>query len=215
MIHRDPGRLHVLTDTRLQRLYDHVELAALAFSGGADVVQIREKDPSVGHDERVRIAREVLARPGARRVLIDDHVDVARAAGAHGVHLGPRDLPVAEARRRLGPTSWIGSTANDVAEATSARHGPADYLGVGPVFETRSKAAPAAALGLARLAEIVAAVTLPVIAIGGIDGRNVADVMATGVHGVAVLSAVVCAADPRSATLELRRRLDATVARIA
>lgn len=211
---RDPGRLHVLTDVRLQRRFDHVALVRLALEGGADVVQIRHKAPQTTPEERVRIARQAMRHAASGRVLINDHIEVARRSGAAGVHLGRNDPGAAHARLVLGEQAWIGVTANDLDEALRRSREPVDYLGVGPVFATGSKAAPAPVLGLDGLARIAAAVQVPVIAIGGIDRHNLADVMATGVHGVAVLSAVVCTDEPAMETALLRQRLMDAVARV-
>jgi hydroxymethylpyrimidine kinase/phosphomethylpyrimidine kinase/thiamine-phosphate diphosphorylase len=209
------GRLHVLTDEVLQSRFSHVELARLAAVGGADVVQYRDKRPMTTR-ERVVIATEIRrAIESTRAILVvDDHVDVAVAASAQAVHLGRDDLHPSHARRLLGPHVLVGGTANDLAEARSVAETPIDYLGVGPVFGTRSKSRPAAALGLERLAEIVRAVDKPVIAIGSINRERVASVLATGAHGVAVLSDVVTAEDPSAATRALRRAIEREVSRV-
>jgi len=207
---RTVGRLHVLTDVTLQGRYDHVELARLALAGGADVLQYRDKR-TLARSERLRTARDLneLAIARGARLIVNDHVDVAAEVGAAGVHLGPSDADLATARLRLGGTPLIGATANDLAGARSVATAPIDYLGVGPVFGTRSKRDPAPALGLDGLREIVEAVALPVIAIGSISADRLAAVLATGAHGVAVLSAFVHAPDPASAVRELRLALDA------
>ena len=203
------GRLHVITDEVLQDRYTHVELARRATAGGADAVQFREKRPSPTRAlvETVRAMRETLA-DGAL-LVVNDRIDVAAAAGARAVHLGRDDLDVATARRLLGAGALIGGTANSLAEALRVAETDVDYLGVGPVFGTRSKASPAPPLGLDVLRTIVRAVAKPVIAIGSISADRVASVLDTGAHGVAVLSAIVCHADPAGATAEVRRAVDA------
>lgn len=203
------GRLHVLTDETVQERFDHVQLARLAAEGGAEVVQLREKRPR-GVEELVAIAERMLEalEPFGAMLIVDDHVEVALRARAHGVHLGREDVSATVARERLGDGFVIGATANDEQVALRVAAGPVDYLGVGPVFGTRSKERPAPALGIARLGAIARAVDRPVIAIGNITAERVAEVLAAGAHGVAVLSAVVGAADPRAATSALRRALD-------
>lgn len=195
------GRLHVITDETLQSRFSHAELAGLAARGGADVVQLREKRP-MDAAERLALAEAVRSALDGQptRWLVNDHVEIALRAGAHGVHLGPRDLSPVAARRRLGPSAWIGATANDLETARRLDDEPIDYLGVGPVFGTTSKVNPAPVLGLAGLAAIVATVRHPVIAIGGITPERVAEVLDAGAHGVAVLSAVVSFADPAERT---------------
>ena len=203
------GRLHVITDEQLQSRYSHAQLAALAAAGGADVVQFREKRPRATR-ELIETARAIQAAIGEAptALLIDDRVDVAAATDA-AVHLGRDDLPPDIARRLLGPHAIIGGTANSLDEAQRVAAQPVDYLGVGPVFGTASKGDRAAPmLGLDALREIVQAVDKPVIAIGSITADNAASVLETGAHGVAVLSAVVCAAAPQAATQEIRAAID-------
>jgi hydroxymethylpyrimidine kinase/phosphomethylpyrimidine kinase/thiamine-phosphate diphosphorylase len=195
---------------RLHALVDGPELARAAAAGGAGVVQYREKRP-LPTRELVAAARAVRQAADAL-VIVDDRADVAAAADAHGVHLGRHDLPPPVARALLGPSAIVGATANSVAEAreVAARWGRlVDYLGVGPVFATRSKADPAPPLGLPALAEICAASPLPVVAIGGITSpARVADVLAAGAHGVAVLSGITQAPDPRAAAAAFAAALE-------
>jgi len=209
---RRVGRLHVITDETVQHRFRHEELAAAAVAGGADIVQYREKRP-LPDEQRLATARRVVAAAGPAHCVVNDDVDIARQAGAWGVHLGPADVSPLEARARWPEACCVGATANDLTRALRIVAGEVDYLGVGPVFPTASKARPAPVLGLSGLAEIAAAVERPVIAIGGIDEDNVAAVLATGVWGIAVLSAVVTRADPRAAVGRLRERVDRQVAR--
>jgi thiamine-phosphate pyrophosphorylase len=204
------GRLHVITDVALQDRFSHVELARLAAAGGADAVQLREKRwwPTRALVETAEAMRRALE--GAPVCLVvDDRVDVAVAAGARAVHLGRDDLDVATARRLLGVDALIGGTANSLAEASRVAATDVDYLGVGPVFGTRSKANPAASLGLDGFRAIVLAVPKPVIAIGSVTADRVRALLDAGAHGVAVISAVVCQADPAAAAREFREAIDA------
>ena len=206
------GRLHVITDEQLQSRYSHAQLAAFAAGGGADVVQFREKRSRTTR-ELIETARAIQAAIGdaPTALLIDDRVDVAAVVHA-AVHLGRDDLPPDIARRILGPDAIIGGTANSLEEAQRVAAQPVDYLGVGPVFGTTSKGDRAAPmLGLDALREIVQAVDKSVIAIGSITADNVASVLETGAHGVAVLSAVVCADDPQAATGRIRAAIDRTL----
>jgi hydroxymethylpyrimidine kinase/phosphomethylpyrimidine kinase/thiamine-phosphate diphosphorylase len=193
----DPGRLHVLTDECAQSRFTHGDLAFLAAAGGADVIQFREKR-DWSEARRVETARAMVRRleGTAARLVVNDGVEVAAACGAAGVHLGPRDADPRAARVRLGPAATVGVTVNDPQRLQSVRHRGATYYGVGPVFGTRSKAAPAPALGIEGLARIVAAADRPVIAIGGLTPERVSEVLDAGASGVAVLSDVVCSADP-------------------
>lgn len=203
------GRLHIITDEQLQSRFSHAQLAACAAQGGADIIQYREKRPRTTR-ELIETAEAIRAAIGTApaALLIDDRADIAAALDA-ALHLGRDDLPPPIARRLLGPDAVIGGTANSVDEARRVAAQPVDYLGVGPVFGTTSKGDRAAPmLGLDRLREIVAAVDKPVIAIGSITADNAPAVLQTGAHGVAVLSAVVCADDPTAATREIRAAID-------
>ncbi len=202
------GRLHVLTDFWLQQRLAHAELARRAIEGGADTIQFRQKH---GHlRQQPPAARRVAAVCQAAHVplIIDDHLPLALATGAQGVHLGQADFPVAEARRVLGPQAVIGATATTAAGACRAEADGASYIGFGPVFATRSKANPASVKGLRGLAAACAAVDIPVIAIAGITPEHVAAVIEAGAHGVAVLSHVAPADDPAAATSHFRQAID-------
>jgi thiamine-phosphate pyrophosphorylase len=174
------------------------------------VVQYREKR-QLSTEARIATARAVVeaVRGLATRVIVNDRADVALACEAWGVHLGEGDLDPAAARRLLGGEAVIGATANELERAVAVAVPAVDYLGVGPVFGTDSKAAPAPTLGLEGLARIVAAVDRPVVAIGNITADRVASVLATGAFGVAVLSAVVCRPDPRQEARRFRQEIDA------
>ena len=172
----------------------------MATRGGADTVQYREKRPRLTR-ELVADAKAVLdacTATGAR-CIVDDRADVMAAVGAHGLHLGRDDLAPGVARRLLGPDVLIGGTANSLEEAREVWQRPIDYLGVGPVYGTRSKANPAPVLGIEQLRAIVTQCPVPVIAIGSITAARVAEVLDTGAYGVAVLSAITCVADPEAA----------------
>jgi thiamine-phosphate pyrophosphorylase len=204
------GRLHVITDATLQDRFSHVELAALAARGGADMVQLREKRPwSARALVETAVGMRRALEGSATCLVVDDRVDVAVAAGVRAVHLGRDDLDVATARRLLGGDALIGGTANSLEEALRVAATDVDYHGVGPVFGTRSKANPAATLGLDGLRAIARAVPRPVIAIGSVTADRVRALLDAGAHGVAVISAVVCQADPAAAAREFREAIDA------
>jgi len=193
------GRLHVITDEVLQTRYSHAEVAALAIRGGADTVQYREKRPLLTR-ELIEDAGAVkgACEDGGVACIVDDRADVAAAVRADGLHLGRDDLPVSVARSLLGPDVLIGGTANSVEEARRVWQQPIDYLGVGPVYGTRSKANPAPVLGIEVLRAIASECPVPVIAIGNITADRVGEVLDAGAHGVAVLSAITCAENPEA-----------------
>lgn len=205
------GRLHVLTDFTLQQRYAHAELARRAARGGAGAIQFRQKTGGVRHALREADRAATACAAAGVPLLINDRLDVAQAVGAAGVHLGQMDLPVATARRILGPRALIGATATTPLQARHACDDGADYVGFGPVFPTHSKANPASIKGLSGLAAACQACRVPVIAIAGITPERVASVIEAGAYGVAVLSAVVLADDPEAATARFRAALDAAV----
>jgi thiamine-phosphate pyrophosphorylase len=202
------GRLHLLTDTVLQASYSHVDLTRLAIAGGADTIQLRQKTGTTR--EMIEVAREMKRVCAAAGVtfIVNDRVDVAIAAEADGVHLGQDDFPIQLARTLLGGDRVIGGSAGTLEEALKCQSEGADYVGCGPVYPTTSKHDAGPASGLSLLKQVMARVSLPVIAIGGITAENAPEVMATGIHGIAVISAVCCQLDPEAATKTLRRAME-------
>jgi thiamine-phosphate pyrophosphorylase len=177
-----------------------------ALEGGVDVFQLRAKDAD---DEQVlaaaQVARELCDAAGAL-LIVNDRPDLARLAGADGVHVGQDDASVAEAREQLGPELLVGVSTHTPEQIDDAGTAGADYIGVGPVHATPTKPGRAAVgHDLVRYAAVAA--DLPWFAIGGIDAANVDQVVAAGAQRIAVVRAVADAADPRSAARELRAAL--------
>jgi thiamine-phosphate pyrophosphorylase len=195
--------LYAITDRRLAGGRSSAEVMEKAIRGGVTLVQLREKE--AGGREMVAEAQALLAvtRRYGVPLIINDRLDVALAVDAEGVHLGQEDIPCRLARQILGPEKIIGVSASSVEEARQAEADGADYLGVGAVFPTGTKADAGEAIGLEPLKAIKAAVKIPVVAIGGINAANAAAVAATGVDGLAVVSAVVAAPDPQDAARRL------------
>lgn len=134
--------------------------------------------------------------------IVNDHADIARAADAHGVHLGQDDLPIEVARKVIGPEGIIGISTHSLEQARAAAAAGADYIGFGPVFRTATKdAGPVQDLEMLRA--VRSEVAVPIIAIGGIDAKNAAEVIATGADGIAVISAVLDAPDIEAAAKDL------------
>jgi thiamine-phosphate pyrophosphorylase len=200
------GNLHVITDAREGR--DALGTVSAAVRAGAPVVQVRVK--GVTDRALYEFARRVVGVCAAHGAvcIVDDRVDVAVAAGAAGTHLGADDLPVAAARRVAGPGHLIGGTARDPGRAAELVAAGVDYLGVGPAYETSTKAGLPAPLGPGGIAAVARAVRVPVIAIGGITARRIPELVAAGAHGVAVVAAVSDVDDPAAATRDLLRALD-------
>jgi len=202
------GKLHLLTDTVLQSRFSHVDLTRLAIAGGADTIQLRQKTGTTR--EMIEVAREMKRVCAAAGVsfIVNDRVDVAIAAEADGVHLGQDDFPIQLARTLLGKDRVIGGSAGTLEEALKCQSEGADYVGCGPVFPTTSKHDAGPASGLSFLKQVLARVSLPVIGIGGITAENAPEVMASGIHGIAVISAVCCQLDPEGAARTLRRAME-------
>ncbi|HTW08126.1 MAG TPA: thiamine phosphate synthase [Acidimicrobiales bacterium] len=198
------GRLHYIANYQGGAdLARALGLVCAALGAGVPCVQLRAKDCS--DRQRLDLARRVvsLCREAGATCMIDDRADVAVVVEADGVHVGLEDIPVADARALLGPGRVLGASARTPAEARAAVAAGADYIGCGPCFLTTSKAGLPEPIGTEGLAAVVGAVSVPVIAIGGITPARVAAVLATGAHGLAVIGAIAEAADPAAAARQL------------
>lgn len=196
--------LYVITDETIAGGRSHAEIAEQALRGGADVIQLRDKGRSCAG--LAAVGREIAAiiRKAGAVFIVNDRLDVAIACGADGVHLGRHDMRVSTARQ-LGPPGFIiGVSVGTVEEAMDAEREGADYLALSPIFPTASKEDAGPGVGLERLREICHAVAIPVIAIGGINRRNVRDVIGAGAAGIAVISAVVASPDITAAARDLK-----------
>ncbi len=176
-----------------------------AIRGGITAVQLRDKHASTR--DLLALGRSLMQRTRAAGIplIVNDRVDVALALGADGVHVGQDDMPASDARRLIGPHLILGVSTSTVAEARAARDADADYLGVGDLFGTPSKSDAGDPIGLGPVADIAGAVPLPIVGIGGITRANAADVIGAGAAGVAVISAILAAADPAQASTDLQR----------
>jgi len=182
-------------------------LAALLLAGGARLLQLRMKSASsrdlLAAAERIR----PLAHAAGALFLVNDRPDVARAVEADGVHLGQDDLPVAAARRVLGPGRMVGVSTHDVEQARAAVADGADYVAVGPIYATTSKDHPIPPRGLELVRAVRAAVPCPIVAIGGITAETAPLVRAAGADAVAMIGALVRAPDPAAAVREALARI--------
>lgn len=205
-------RLYGIIDPERIADRDPVELVRLAVAGGATLIQYRDKNAE--GRRLVDLARALKAALEGTGVpfLINDRVDVALAAGADGVHLGQDDMHPADARRLLGPGAIVGLTLKTPEQVDELAGLPVDYNCIGGVFATFSKNNPSAPIGLEGLAGMLARARrsggLPVGAIAGIDVSNAGAVMSAGVDGIAVISALFMAPDPRAQAQQLRQIVD-------
>ena len=208
-----PGlwRLHVLTDRKASRGRSHLQVAEAAIAGGADVLQLRDKEASSGVLYREALQLRKLTRETKVPFIVNDRLDIALAVDADGVHVGQSDLPASVVRMIMGPGKILGVSVATVKEAIRAEKDGADYLGVGPVFEARgTKPDTGEALGVDCIARIRLHCRLPIVAIGGINAENALKVREAGADAAAVISAIVSADDISLAASRLKRILEGT-----
>jgi thiamine-phosphate pyrophosphorylase len=206
--------LYVVTDRHLTGGRALCQAVEEALRGGARAVQLREKDLPPRELYPLALEMRQLTQAYGARLLINDRVDVALAVGADGVHLTTTSLAADIARQLLGPDRLIGVSTHSCAEAQAAAEGGADFLVFGPVFFTPSKAAYGQPVGLDALRAVRAVVNSPILAIGGIKAANLEQVIGAGADGIAVISAIISADDPASATRNLLAALRAASAKI-
>ncbi len=190
-----------------------VHTAIQAAKNGATVVQLRA--PNWKKRQWLATAFELKAAlaPYGIPLIINDHIDVALAVDAEGVHVGQGDLPALEARRLIGPDKILGLSVGSAEEMATVPAAGVDYLGIGPVYATGTKADAGEATGVALFAELVAATELPVVAIGGIHRDNCTPLFAAGTDGVAVISAICGRDDPARATAALNETIQLALKR--
>lgn len=201
-------RLYLITDRKLLGTDETLPATVEeALKGGVKAVQLREKD--VGTRELLNMAymlRDVTNRHQAR-LFINGRVDIALAVGADGVHLGVADIPVHAARRAAGGRMLIGASTHSVDEAKRAEDEGADFVTLGPVYETPSKMRYGKPVGLKTIMAAGEEVSIPVFAIGGIGHERVAEVLRAGAYGIALISAILASEDIKSSTEEFMRLL--------
>jgi thiamine-phosphate pyrophosphorylase len=196
--------LYVITDSRLAGERGNLWYIEEAIAGGADAIQLREKDASTLElIELGRALRDLTRRRGVL-FIVNDRVDVALAVDADGVHVGQDDMPAPLARRLVGPDRIVGVSATTLAEAEQAARDGADYLGVGPIYPTGTKLDAKPATGVELIGQAKRATGMPVVGIGGIGPANAAEAVAAGADGVAVISAIVGRPDPRAAARAIK-----------
>jgi thiamine-phosphate pyrophosphorylase len=197
-------RLCLVTDRGLAGGRSVVDVALAAARGGATMVQLREKDATTrAFVESARALKAALAPLGVP-LAINDRLDVALAVDADGLHVGQDDMPVEAARRLMGPGKFVGLSITALDQALRPDAAAADYLGVGPIYAQSTKSDAAAPLGLDGLRRIRGLTGKPIVAIGGLTPDNSAPVLAAGADGLAVVSAIVAAADPEAAARRFR-----------
>ncbi len=192
-------KLYLITD-RKQVKMPLVDAVRLALEGGVRAVQLREKDLPVR--ELLQLARELreLTKEFGARLFINDRVDVASAVNADGVHLGHESMPVKAVRKVVGNDMLIGVSTHNQQEAKDAEAGGADFITIGPIFETPSKAKLGVPVGVDILIKLKSEINIPFYALGGIKSGNVAQVLCAGATGVAMISAIMASDDIKKAS---------------
>ena len=208
---KDYLKLYLVTDRELSLGRSLEEVVSEAVKGGVTVVQLREKDASTG--EFIELARRLmkLLKPLDIPLIINDRVDVALAVDADGVHIGQSDMSYEDARRLLGPDKIIGLSVENFKDIEAANALDVDYIGISPVYGTPTKTDTAEPFGLEGLRKAVQMSAHPTVAIGGMNASTIAEVMAAGTDGVAVVSAICSAENIRKATSDLRAIVEANI----
>lgn len=200
---RDALRLYLVTDPVLCGSRGVLDVCRKAMAAGVGFLQLRDKTASTRNLVEQAKALTRLSNHHHALFVVNDRVDVALASGAHGVHLGADDMPVATARRLMGPEALIGASVRTPEEAVAAWNDGADYLAANIVFHTPTKPDPREPLGLSGVTLLAGATPLPLVAIGGINITNARSVIDAGAAGIAVVSAIMSAPDPALAARQL------------
>lgn len=195
--------LYLVTDDVERCRLGLLDTVAAAVAGGVTLVQYRSTKKHKGECYAEALALKKLLSGKSVPLIINDHVDLALAVDADGVHVGQRDLPPAIARNLIGKQRLLGLSITNAEQLAATDFSILDYIGIGPVFSTQTKLDTGPVVGLERLAQLTAKSPVPVVAIGGISLENAPAVRATGVAGLAVVSAICGAADPTLAAKKL------------
>lgn len=201
-------RLYLVTDQGSAGSRTVADVVAAAVQGGVTCVQLREKQLTTRDFVAQAMAMKALLQPHGIPLVINDRIDVALACGAQGVHLGQSDMPVAQARRLLPSAVFIGWSVETMEDVARSALLPVDYLGVSPIHATPTKTDTQAPWGLDGLRRVRSATALPLVAIGGIHADNARAVLSAGADGLALVSAICAADDPRAAAAALRKLCD-------
>jgi thiamine-phosphate pyrophosphorylase len=199
--------LYVIIDTELLDMKNEIEAASKVIRGGAGIIQLRDKQHGKG--ELLAIAQKLkdLSRKSDALFLINDHLDIALAADADGLHVGQTDLPLSVVRRELPIDKIVGCSTTTLAQALKAEADGADYVAVGSMFASPTKEGTTV-VGLERLRQIKQGISIPLVAIGGINRDNIAQVMAAGADSAAVISAVLAQQNVERATRQLVKEIE-------
>jgi thiamine-phosphate pyrophosphorylase len=200
-------RLCYITDRQALEPVPLLPIILETIQAGIDLIQIREKDLATPELFRLVQAGAGAARGSSTRVVVNDRLDIALAAGAHGVHLGGQSMPAGAVRAVVPEGFWVGVSCHSPAEALAAEAAGADYILLGPIFETKSKLRYGPPLGLAALEQAARSARIPVLALGGITLERVRRCLEAGATGVAGISIFQESGSPRARVRELRQEI--------
>jgi len=206
MFKKDTCILYAITDRTWLHGRSLEEVVELSLQGGADTIQLREKHSSFQDFLNTAISLKKITSKYNVPLIINDSIEVAIQSNADGVHIGQNDMPLHEARKLLGKDKIIGVTAKTIEQAQKAQLEGADYIGVGAMFGSTTKK-DALPLTFQQLADIRKAVTMPIVAIGGITAENINQFKNTNVDGIAVVSAIYGQDDIKCATQSLKSKI--------
>ncbi|QOY36120.1 thiamine phosphate synthase [Anaerobacillus isosaccharinicus] len=184
-------RLYAITGEEFHKGRDLIQVMEEAILGGVDIIQLRDKYSSKKEVLRKAKLLKELAKKYDIPLIINDHIDVALAVDADGIHIGQDDLPLEEARKIIGKNKIIGISTHEIEEAREAQKNGADYIGVGPIFPTKSKVDVVDPVTTKYIEEVVKEITIPFVAIGGIKLHNVDQVLDAGATRICAISEIV------------------------
>ncbi|MHC6180610.1 thiamine phosphate synthase [Clostridium sp. JNZ X4-2] len=197
--------LYLATDRSLLKEDNLPKAVEDAILGGVTLVQLREKDISSKEFYNIALKIKKVTTHYKIPFIINDRLDIAQAVDADGVHLGQSDIPLTAARRILGKDKIIGISAGSVEEAVEAEKNSADYIGIGTIFYTGTKKDIDIPIGIEGLRKIYNSITIPAVAIGGINEHNFKETLSTGIDGICVISAILGKSNIKAAAQSLRQ----------
>ncbi|MDH4226914.1 MAG: thiamine phosphate synthase [Deltaproteobacteria bacterium] len=206
---RPERKLYFITNGMADKGFDTLGVVEKAVLAGVRAVQIREKGLDGARLFELAVKVKAIAAKYGAKVFVNDRIDVALASGAKGAHLGEAGMPVTDARRICPKGFLIGASAHSVEGALKAEADGADFVTLGPVYFTESKAAYGSPIGLEPVKKTAAVIRIPLIAIGGIKENNIGEVINAGASGVAVISAIASSKDPEKSAKQLLGALNA------
>ncbi|WP_078391333.1 thiamine phosphate synthase [Shouchella patagoniensis] len=200
--------LYVITGEEFHPERNLIDVMEEAIQGGADIIQLRDKTSSKKDLlEKARNLKELCAKYDVP-FIVNDHIDIALVVDADGVHIGQDDMPLAEVRKLIGPKKMIGVSSHKLEEALEAEKNGADYIGVGPIFPTKSKVDVVDPVTTSYIQEVKDHVSIPFVAIGGIKLHNVKEVVEAGADRVCVITEIVAAKDVKAASAAMKEALE-------